>query len=101
VRSSRSKVKTQASAPPKAISLDALAAEGLPLLVSVACLDEDPGNPRTEFPEEELAELAHDIALRGVLQPIVVRRAADGRYRVLFGAKRLCAAKRAGLLIRD
>ena len=34
-----------------------------------------PGNPRTEFPEEEIAELAQDIALRGILQPIVVRRA--------------------------
>ena len=81
-----------------ALSLDALAAEGLPLLVPVGCLEEDPGNPRTEFPDEEIAELAQDIALRGILQPIVVRRAADdGRYRVLFGAKRLRAAKRARL----
>jgi ParB family chromosome partitioning protein len=83
---------------PKAISLDALAAEAQPLLVSVDCLDEDPGNPRTEFPDEDIAELAEDIALRGILQPIVVRRAADDvRYRILFGAKRLRAAKRAGL----
>ena len=38
------------------------------------------------------------ISLRGILQPIVVRRAADeGRYRVLFGAKRLRAAKQASL----
>ena len=60
-------------------------------------LEEDPGNPRTEFPDEELAELAQDIALRGILQPIVVRRAPSGRYRVLFGAKRLRAARQAGL----
>jgi len=92
------RVDTQAFAPPKAISHDALAAEGLPLLVSVDCLDEDPGNPRTVFPDEEIAELAQDIGLRGILQPIVVRRTADDcRYRVLFGAKRLRAAKRAGL----
>jgi ParB family chromosome partitioning protein len=91
-------VDTEASAPPKALSLDALAAEGLPLLVPVDCLDEDPGNPRTEFPEEEIAELTQDIALRGILQPIVVCPAADdGRHRVLFGAKRRRAAKRAGL----
>lgn len=88
----------RASVHPKAISLDALAAEAQPLLVSVDCLDEDPGNPRTEFPDEDIAELAEDIALRGILQPIVVRRAADDvRYRILFGAKRLRAAKRAGL----
>ena len=80
------------------LSLDILAAEGLPLLVPVDCLEEDPANPRTEFRDKEIAELAQDIALRGILQPIVVRRAAcDGRYRVLFGAKRLRAAKRAGL----
>ena len=55
-------------------------------------------HPRTEFPDEEIAELARDIALRGILQPIVARPAEEaGRYRVLFGAKRLRAAKQAGL----
>ena len=79
-------------------SLDQLDVEGQPLQVPTECIDEDPGNPRTEFPDEELVELAQDIALRGILQPIVVRRAGgDGRYRVLFGAKRLRAAKQAGL----
>jgi ParB family chromosome partitioning protein len=81
-----------------ALSLDALNVEGLPLLVPVGALEEDPDNPRTEFPDEEIAELAQDVALRGILQPIVVRRTADqGRFRVLFGAKRLRAARRAGL----
>jgi ParB family chromosome partitioning protein len=71
---------------------------GEPLLASVDVLDEDPGNPRTEFPEGELAELADDIGMRGILPPIVVHRAgADGRYRIRFGAKRLRAAKLAGL----
>ena len=64
------------------LSLDALTAEGLPLLVPVDSLEEDPDNPRTEFPDEEIAELARDIALRGILQPIVARP-AGGRYRVL------------------
>lgn len=83
---------------PISLSLDALSTEGVPLLLRVNDLAEDPGNPRTEFPDEEIAELAEDIALRGILQPIVVRRCGeDGRYRVLFGAKRLRAAKRAGL----
>jgi ParB family chromosome partitioning protein len=79
-------------------SLGASANEGLPLFVSVKCLEEDPRNPRTEFAEEEIAELAQDVALRGILQPIVVHRLArEGRYRILFGAKRLRAATRAGL----
>ncbi|MEP6740159.1 MAG: ParB/RepB/Spo0J family partition protein [Caldimonas sp.] len=88
----------QAPAPTPALELAALGAEGFPLLVPVDRLEEDPDNPRTEFPDEEVAELARDIAMRGILQPIVVRRATeDGCYRVLFGAKRLRAAKRAGL----
>jgi ParB family chromosome partitioning protein len=71
---------------------------GEPLLVPVDLLDEDPDNPRTEFPQGELEELAADIGLRGIFQPIVVHCAsADGRYRLLFGAKRLRAAKLAGL----
>jgi ParB family chromosome partitioning protein len=74
--------------------------QGMAVEVAIHLLEEDPGNPRTEFPDEEIAELAHDIALRGILQPIVVRPLADdGRYRVLFGAKRLRAAKRAGLKV--
>jgi len=78
--------------------LAASATEGLPLLVSVECLEEDPRNPRTEFPDEEIAELAQDIALRGILQPIVVLPLPQaGRFRILFGAKRLRAAKQAGL----
>ena len=77
-------------------SVTASAAEEVPLLVPIQCLEEDPRNPRKELPEEHIAELAEDIALRGILQPIVVHRLADaGRYCILFGAKRPRAAKRA------
>ena len=73
-------------------------ATGEPLLVNIALIDEDPNNPRTEFPEDALDELAEDIQQRGVLQPLVVHPADnDGRYQVHFGAKRLRAAIRAGL----
>ncbi|MEO6031924.1 MAG: ParB/RepB/Spo0J family partition protein [Burkholderiaceae bacterium] len=76
----------------------AFANSGKPLLVALDRLMEDPNNPRTEFPEPEIVELIADIALRGVLQPIVVHPAdAAGRYRVHFGTKRLRAALRAGL----
>ena len=80
---------------------------GRPLLVSVARLYENPNNPRTEFPEAALEELAMDMQLRGVLQPLVVHPAdGEGRYRIHFGAKRLRAAIRVGLaelpvVIRD
>ena len=60
-------VDSQTCAATPALSLDALAADGLPLLVPVDSLEEDPDNPRTEFPDEEIAELAQDVALRGIL----------------------------------
>lgn len=87
-----------ASAEEPAPSLAAFSADGIPLSLSVDAIEEDPANPRTEFPDAEISELTHDIALRGILQPIVVRRIDDeGRYRVVFGAKRLRAARLAGL----
>jgi ParB family transcriptional regulator, chromosome partitioning protein len=72
--------------------------DGRPLLLAVAMLYEDAHNPRTEFPEESITELAEDIRERGILQPLVVHPAdSDGRHQVHFGAKRLRAAIRAGL----
>ena len=70
-------------------------------------LCEDPNNPRTEFPNAELDELAADVQQRGIQQPVVVHPAdSEGSYRIHFGAKRLRAAIRAGLaelpvVIRD
>jgi ParB family chromosome partitioning protein len=75
--------------------------------VAIHLLDEDSRNPRTEFPDNELEELAEDIRQHGVLQPIVVHAAdGNGRYLIHFGAKRLRAARRAELthvpvVIRD
>lgn len=72
--------------------------DGRPLLLAVSLLYEDAHNPRTEFPEESIDELAEDIQQRGVLQPLVVHPAdSEGRHKVHFGAKRLRAAIRAGL----
>jgi ParB family transcriptional regulator, chromosome partitioning protein len=73
-------------------------ADGRPMLVAVTLLREDPNNPRTEFPEAALEELAADIQQRGILQPLVVHPAdGEGRHLIHFGAKRLRAAIRAGL----
>ena len=67
-----------------------------PQLLPLTALCEDPANPRTEFPEAELEELAEDIRQHGILQPIVVHAADEqGRHRIHFGAKRRRAAQRA------
>ena len=61
-------------------------------------LIEDPNNPRTEFPEVEIDELADSIRQHGILQPLVVAPAdATGCHRIHHGAKRSRAARRAGL----
>jgi phytoene dehydrogenase-like protein len=73
-------------------------ANGQPLMVPVTCLDEDANNPRTQFADAELEELAEDIRQHGILEAIVVHPAdAQGRYRIHFGAMRMRAAQRAGL----
>ena len=56
----------------------------------------NPYQPRREFSEEELRELAESIKAHGMLQPIVVRE-RDGRYEIIAGERRWRAAKLAGL----
>lgn len=57
-----------------------------------------PNNPRKQFGEEELGDLARSIADKGLLQPIVVRPRADGAtYEIVAGERRWRAAQRAGI----
>lgn len=75
-----------------------LSVSGMPRMVPISQIDEDPGNPRTEFPDAKVDELADDIRQRGILEPLVVHPANEhGRYLLHFGAMRLRAALRAGL----
>jgi ParB family chromosome partitioning protein len=82
-------------------------ASGIPRMVPTSQIDEDPANPRSEFPESKLDEFADDIRQRGILEPLVVHPANEqGRYLLHFGAMRLRASVRAGLhevpvVIRD
>lgn len=65
----------------------------------------NPHQPRRNFDEEALAELAASIRTHGVVQPVIVRREADG-YTLIAGERRLRASKLAGLttvpaIVRD
>ncbi|HYH36778.1 MAG TPA: ParB/RepB/Spo0J family partition protein [Azospirillum sp.] len=71
--------------------------QGEALRLLLADIDEDPEQPRTAFDDEGLALLAASICEHGVVQPVVVRPPVDGRYRLAFGARRLRAARLAGL----
>ncbi len=53
--------------------------------------------PRREFSDSELVELAESVKQNGLLQPILVRRKGDGFFELIVGERRLRAARLAGL----
>ncbi len=65
--------------------------------IPVDLVDPNPSQPRRSFDEEGLAALAESIRARGVLQPILVRPLASGRYELVAGERRLRAAQIAQL----
>lgn len=67
------------------------------LEVSVESLVPNQRQPRTSFDEQSLDDLAASIREHGLLQPILVRPIAEGKYEVIAGERRLRACKRAGL----
>ncbi len=65
--------------------------------IPIDLVQRNPQQPRKHFGEEELAELASSIRAYGVLQPILVRPIAGGKYEIVAGERRWRAAQRAGL----
>ena len=65
--------------------------------IAMAEIEIDREQPRTEFDEIALAELADSIREHGVLQPILLRPLLGGRYRIVAGERRFRAAHLAGL----
>jgi ParB family chromosome partitioning protein len=57
----------------------------------------NPFQPRTDFDEEALSELADSIVTQGIIQPITVRRINDEEYQLISGERRLIASKKAKL----
>lgn len=62
-----------------------------------ASIEPNPFQPREVFDEPGLDELTASIREKGLLQPLVVRSAGEGRYQLIAGERRLRAAQRAGL----
>lgn len=65
--------------------------------VDVDDIRPNPYQPRRDFDEEALDELAASIEQLGIVQPITVRALGEGRFEVISGERRLRAARRAGL----
>ena len=65
--------------------------------IDTGLIDPNPDQPRREFAEESIAQLAASIREQGVLQPVVVTPSPDGRWRLVAGERRWRAARQAGL----
>ena len=65
--------------------------------VEIGRIIPNPTQPRKEFDEEALGELADSIRQLGIIQPVTLRKCDDGRYILISGERRWRAAQRAGL----
>lgn len=65
--------------------------------IPIDSIDANPFQPRTTFDAQSLEELASSIKKLGVIQPLTVREAGNGRYQLIAGERRLRAAKLTGL----
>lgn len=69
-----------------------------PLEVSIELVSPNPDQPRKDFAEEDLTDLANSIAERGIIQPLIVRsHGPAGSYQIVAGERRWRAAQRAKL----
>lgn len=78
---------------PQAVKISVATIQGLPL----SAIRPNPFQPRSEFDEEALQELAASIKSIGIVQPITVRAVENGNYEIIAGERRYRASKIAGL----
>ena len=89
--------RTVTPPPPQAPTMSVSAAgDGTPREIAVDMIDRNPYQTRSHFDEAQLAELAASIAATGVVQPILVRPIANGRFQLIAGERRWTASQRAG-----
>jgi ParB family transcriptional regulator, chromosome partitioning protein len=69
---------------------------GRPREIPLDQIDPNPFQTRSHVNEEQLAELAASIAANGVVQPVLVRPLASGRFQLIAGERRWRASQRAG-----
>ena len=65
--------------------------------VRISEIEPNLSQPRKQFDEEALSELADSIAAHGVLQPLLIRPTSGGTYQIVAGERRWRAARLAGL----
>ena len=65
--------------------------------VKTTDIEPNPHQPRTEFTESDLKDLSDSIKVHGIIQPLVVIKAKNGKYQLVAGERRLRASKIVGL----
>lgn len=65
--------------------------------IKIVDIEPNPEQPRSDFDEESLEELAMSIKEHGVITPIIVKKADNGFYQIVAGERRWRASKKAGL----
>lgn len=65
--------------------------------LAIADIETNPKQPRRDFDETALNELAESIKLHDIIQPVTVSKLANGKYRLISGERRLRASKIAGI----
>lgn len=66
--------------------------------ISVGEIEANPKQPRRDFDEKSLQELASSIKLHDIIQPVTVAKLANGKYRLISGERRWRASKLAGII---
>ena len=81
------------------LSMDDVKTEGSSSIneIELAKITVNPNQPRREFDETALQELADSIAEIGIIQPITLRKLSDDEYQIIAGERRYRASQRAGL----
>ena len=81
------------------LSMDDVKTEGSSSIneIELAKISVNPNQPRREFDETALQELADSIAEIGIIQPITLRKVSDNEYQIIAGERRYRASQRAGL----
>lgn len=67
------------------------------LRIPIGLIEPNPFQPRINFSQESLAELAESIKTLGLIQPITVRLKSDNRYQIISGERRFRACQMAGM----
>ena len=81
------------------IETEPVAAVGSTLFneIEISKINPNPNQPRTEFDDEALEELATSIRANGIISPITLRKISDDNYQIIAGERRYRASKMVGL----